>query len=462
MMLSSAHRREGRRVPVVMAAALAVAGSLALSAQTAGAQTASDWAMFHHDAQHTGVSPDTTIGVTHATAGLASRWHAKGGGGSHGLAAIQGSPVVVYNATLAKTVVYVATTGAPAALRMFDAATGALLNNYTLNKGSVSTPAVFGNTVYFGDQDHTLYALDATDLSLQCTYVTTGRIQASPVVDDVDGSGATVFIGDVGTNERNNGGNEWAINGVGNTNGPCTLKWKFRSWANLGNQGDKTGSWSSPALGQDAAGRWLLVMGSSNPDDSVYALDAVTGAQVWRFQTAINGADQDVGAPPTISAPGVNGLADGAVYINGKDKIEYALDLLTGAELWEFDMGTDAGIESNSVSGTALVGGDVVVSYATYTYELDAVTGSMVWRTPAMASISLASPAVSGAPGDQVVIVGDLAANLYAYNLGDGSLVWQHRFNPDSSNSKIIASAAVASGMVYIATVNPGKVFGIK
>jgi outer membrane protein assembly factor BamB len=94
-----------------------------------------------------------------------------------------------------------------------------------------------------------------------------------------------------------------------------------------------TGSWSPPALTNDTTGRPLLVFGSSNPDESVYALDARDGSQVWRFQT-IPGRHLDVGAGPTISPPGVDGFGDGVVYIDGKDKYEFALDSLTGSQIW--------------------------------------------------------------------------------------------------------------------------------
>ena len=74
------------------------------------------------------------------------------------------------------------------------------------------------------------------------------------------------------------------------------------------------------------------MFGTSNPDNAVYALNAASGARLWRFQTVQTGDDEDVGAGPTISAPGINGFTDGVVYIDGKDGVEYALDLLTGAE----------------------------------------------------------------------------------------------------------------------------------
>ena len=78
------------------------------------------------------------------------------------------------------------------------------------------------------------------------------------------------------------------------------------------------------------------MVGSSSPDCAVYALDARTGRQVWRFQTQIFSQDNDVGAGPTISPPGVNGFADGVAYVAGKNKVVHALNLRTGALIWRF------------------------------------------------------------------------------------------------------------------------------
>ena len=146
----------------------------------------------------------------------------------------------------------------------------------------------------------------------------------------------------------------------------------------------------------DSTGRTLVVFGTGQPDDAVYALDTATGAQVWRFQTTKNFSDADVGAGPTISAPGVNGDADGLVYIDGKDRIEYAIDLLTGTQLWDFDMGADANDRTNSVSCAALVGDIVVVAYADYVYEFNATTGAKIFRSVAMSGNVLGSVIVSG------------------------------------------------------------------
>jgi outer membrane protein assembly factor BamB len=187
-------------------------------------------------------------------------------------------------------------------------------------------------------------------------------------------------------------------------------------------------------------------------DDSVYALDASTGSLVWRFQTIATLSDQDVGAGPTISPPGVNGLADGAVYVDGKNTVEYALDLLTGSEIWTFNMQADSKLKANSVSTAAIVGSRVYVGYASGVYALDAVTGSRIWRTtdidPATKNV-LTSPAVSGAAGDQVLFVGDLSGGANGYRLSDGLVLWHFL-----SGGPIYASVAVGNSEVFVGSTD--------
>jgi len=121
-------------------------------------------------------------------------------------------------------------------------------------------------------------------------------------------------------------------------------------------------------------------------------------------------------------------------------------------------MGADAGVDVNSVSATSLVGGDVVVAYASYVYKLDAITGTALWRTAPTVSQMLASPSISGAAGDQVVFEGDLSGYEYGFRLSDGTQLYQHKFG---TNARILSSTAVSAGRAYLATTNPGKIFAI-
>ncbi len=422
----------------------------------AAAATSDDWSTFHYDAQHTGVSPDTTIGAASA-ASLGVQWSGPVGGGSSdpGIA----SPAVVYNATLAKTLVYVVSLNG--IVRAYDT-TGAVVwtSPQNIGGGAVVTPAVDANSLYVGSDNGVLTALDATTGALQCSYAlpvfapetVPGRIEDAPVVGH-DTTGPIVYFGDTGESESVNHGHEWAINGVGNTAGQCTLKWSH----DIGTTGGKkNGSWSPPALVTDSTGRPLVVFGTNQPDDAVYALDARDGSLVWRFQTLKNFSDADVGAGPTISAPGNNGFADGVVYIDGKDKQEYALNLLTGTQLWTFDLESDTAHSTNSVSCAALAGNLLVVAYWKYVYAFNATTGLIVWRSVASTGSTLGSVSISGAQGDQVVLRGDLSGDEYAYRLSDGFLLKTVKV----SSAALDSSTAVADGMAFIAGVD-GNVYAL-
>jgi outer membrane protein assembly factor BamB len=402
------------------------------------------WPTFGHDPLHSGVSSDTTIAAS-AAAGLTQRWSAS-------LSDIaQSSPAVAYIAKLRETVVYeVTTTGAVSA---FDAESGALVWQRSVGATVSSSPAVYEGTVYFGTASGTVEALNAATGAVRCSFTlpviapatAPGRLISSPVVRDVDGTGPTVFIGDAGTagpQESDNGGHFWAITGVGNTAGSCHEKWAYDNWPNRGKTGTQTGVWDEPALAHNSGGSWEVVFGTSNPDQSVYALNAVDGSLLWRFKTRYRGRDEDVGAGPTIGPQGSNGFAAGVVYIDGKDGIEYALDLLTGKKIWQYTLGLGTR-GPNGVSEAALRGDTLVVCYGTSVFALNATTGAVIWNTTPGGRIQ-ASPAVSGPSGDQVVFVGDNNGTEYGLNLQTGAPIFIA-----SSSGKLQASAAVADGMLY-------------
>ena len=403
-----------------------------------------NWSMFQFNQRHAGVTLDPTIGASTA-AHLSVKWKKTFVAANK---VLYSSPAVAFNNQLHKPLVYSASFAGAITAR--DLATGSVVWTKAGNGPIVSSPAVVGNTVYVGLAYAKLLALDATTGTLQCSFSPGGGVMGSPVVGHVDGTGPVVFFGDDGTSETNNAGHEWAVNGVGNSGGACTRRWVFNGWHNKGPTASRTGSWSPAGLTTDSTGRPLLVLGSSDPDDSVYALDARTGKLVWRFQTKITGGDQDVGAAPTIGGPGLNGFPHGVVYIDGKDTIEYALDLLTGTEIWEFDMrAASGGAGANSQSTAALVGGRVVVPYSRYVFSLNAATGAQVWRSGPAAGDYFSSPSVSGAPGDQVIIIGDAGGVEHAYRFSDGSSLFQLK-----TGGVIYSSAALAFGSVLFAASN--------
>jgi len=433
-------------------------GLRAGGATPTGTDPTQPWVMFGHDGLHSGASTDANL-----TSLTAPRLHVAW---SHEVGPlpkpVSASPVVAFDATLGKMLVYdVNATGSIAA---FDANTGKAIWQATLPYGQVgseralqdvSTPAIDGNTLYVGTTA-ALVALDATTGAVNCSFpipvqppsTEAGVIDSSPVVGHFDPSGPIVFFGDKGESEPNNGGHEWAVTGVGNTAGGCQQAWVFNSWQIQTPPAKLVGSWSSPALVQSANGTWLLVFGSSDPDDAVYALDASTGALVWRFQTPPNGPDHDVGAGPTISPPGANGFPDGVVYVDGKDTIEFAIDLSTGTQLWSFNMGTDTGVSVDAVSSGALVGNTLYVPYAHWVYAFDATTGAVLWKTDVgtgqfFSSSSVVSPA-SGVAGDPVLVLGNVTGTVYVFDAVTGTVL-----TTVSLGSPIFSSAAISGSDVF-------------
>src|SRR5262249_39908363 len=161
---------------------------------------------------------------------------------------------------------------------------------------------------------------------------------------------------------------------------------------------------------------------------TVVAVDARTGAQVWSYQ-APQGTDTDIGAGPTISAPGVNGFPDGEAYISSKYREVYALNLKTGALNWKFSIGNDSpGAGGATRSTAALLGNDLYVGYGAGVYDLNATTGAKVWKTedfnPATPEV-VSSPAIGGPSGDRVLFVGDMGGSFRAYSLS-GHQLWSY------------------------------------
>lgn len=171
-----------------MVAALAIVALVPSVAGGSGAASAvapagqADWPMFHHDEARAGVSSETILTATNA-AGLGVDWQANLGAASYV------SPAVVWNATLGKTLVFAANQSGT--VSAFAAATGDRLWVFKLTVHIQSSPAVADGVVYFGANDHFLYALDATTGTLRCRFQASGVISSSPLVTD-DGSGTVV------------------------------------------------------------------------------------------------------------------------------------------------------------------------------------------------------------------------------------------------------------------------------
>ncbi len=417
--------------PVAVAATGAAPAAIASQA----ASPTDSWPMFHGDPVHSGYSALTPFTASNAGT-MALDWRSYSGG------PLYGSPVVAYSAGLGKTVVYQGSQHG--LMSAFDAATGKLLWQAKLTNVAVnSTPSVVNGFLYFGATDHNLYKLNADTGQVACKVDLTGQLLASPVVADVDGTGLVVYIGDGGASGNDDGGHEWAVRAS-----DCSVKWSYSTFGNPPGSAPLTGSWSPPAIAVDSTGRPLLVFGGSSPEGAVYALDARDGTRAWFFQTLILENDDDVGAGPTISAPGVNGFPDGVVYVNGKNRYMYALNLTTGTQIWNFPVRTDSPSATGNTKTTAsLVGNRLYFGYGEGVYALDAVTGAKIWKTTDVGpktQIVISSVAVSGPAGNRVVFFGDVAAGLVALDASTGARVWTY------PTGGMLGSPALAGNHLFV------------
>jgi polyvinyl alcohol dehydrogenase (cytochrome) len=139
------------------------------------------------------------------------------------------------------------------------------------------------------------------------------------------------------------------------------VKWRFR----VG--GPVTASPSIVTLDVPGEGRTQLALVPSW-DHNVYALRTRDGSELWRFAMT----DQPGAAYPDAASTEVRRI-DGAerVFVAGGETL-YALDALTGREIWHFDAGTGCGVppgdcgfggpapETNEVESSPIVAGGAV------------------------------------------------------------------------------------------------------
>jgi outer membrane protein assembly factor BamB len=435
-------------IALPLAQAVPVAAHAAPTSKAAIPAGFADWIEHRGNALHTGVSPETILSTSTA---FKLHWSANTGDKSYS------SPAIAFDSQLNESLVYVG--NMLGEFNAYNAATGALVWHYQtpktkgLSKEIEASPAVDNNTVYFGDGDYHEYALNATTGALICTSPSMGGISASsPVIGNPSGTGSVLYFGDGGpSGSTSDGGHLWAMYGVGNTAGTaCSWDWMQDNFGSPpGSQTNLSGVYSTPAFGTLANHTAVVVVGTTDADDAIYAFNAITGAIIWRFQTLI-GIDSDVGAPPTLAEPGTIGAVgtasytDGVVYDTGKDGQTYAIDLQTGAPIWTFNIKKTIKHGNPAQSGAALVGNAVYIGYGAGVFSLNATTGTLIWTSPVAAPV-ISSVSVTGPAGKQVIAVGDYAGNVDAFSLATGANLFTY-----ATGAPIFGSAGISTGQFFI------------
>jgi outer membrane protein assembly factor BamB len=388
------------------------------------------WPEWHNSPSLTGVSADPTITTANAST-LGVKW-------MEPLAPALDSPMVGYDAAAGRKLAFVG--GKDGFFEAVSVSTGAIVWSDYLGATITSSPLVENGNVWIAPTGAGIvYKLDAATGATECTASITGAAESSPVIATPPGGVTTVYFGAL-----DSGGGNGPVAAYAESN--CAALWQWSSYVN-----DGTGTWTPLSYGLDASGVGLVVFGSSDPDSTEYALNATTGALVWHYATYSSpGQDWDIGAGADISAPGVNGFADGMAYVEGKDGILYALDLTTGALVWTYNFSgngpgnpakkTDA-LSTPALSGTTLVFGD-----ASGLYAVDARNGQERWFLQGTGVI-LSSPAIVGPSGSRVVAYGDLSGYFHVVSLSTGAPLYQYK-----TGAFITSSPADVDGTLLIAS----------
>ena len=192
-----------------------------------------------------------------------------------------------------------------------------LLWTYQAKRGTESTAAIVGDSVYLGTKGGGVLALRLSDGKLRWKFTANDSVSASPCV-----VGNAVYAGD-------ENGAFYAIN---RANGK--LIWKFKTK-------DKIISSATPAPGVVLVG-WY--------DYNLYCLDAHTGRLRWAFT-----ADAQVHCSPCV--------AEGRAIIAGCDGSVRSIDLATGREK------SKARVDENLAVAPAYQGGVVFVGTLTGEYS---------------------------------------------------------------------------------------------
>jgi outer membrane protein assembly factor BamB len=220
--------------------------------------------------------------------------------------------------------------------------TGRTVWSRPMPAGTESSPLVWGNSVYFGDQAGRVYSLNASTGRVNWIYHAAGAVKGGPAL-----AYGNLYFGDYA-------GRAYALN-------PTTGRTVWAVTTNGAEFGFGSGNfYATPAV---AFGR--VYMG--NTDGRVYSFAAETGALAWATTTGA----YVYASPAVADVPGIGPT----VYEGSYDGHFYAFDARTGAIRWRYNAG-------GRISGSSTILGNVVY-FSTLgsrtTTGLDARTGKRVF-----------------------------------------------------------------------------------
>ena len=276
-----------------------------------------------------------------------------------------------------------------------------------------SSPVHDNGTVYVGSDDGSLYALDVTSMALTWKAHTGGRVRSTPAIDKA----AVYFSSDDGYLYK-----------VAASDGSSI--WRFdlkcagfeRVLPSLHPPYSYDYLTSSPTVSDG-----VVFVGSAN--NNLYAVDAATGKEIWRFPTGGR----------IRSTPVVDGEH---IYFGSWDHHLYKLKAKTGEQIWRFDTGGVVQATPAVSDGRVFIG-----SRNPKVFAVDAATGEQLWEFDHTDGSWVES---SGVVFDGVLYVGSSdALTLFAFDGATGRLIWKYRTGGWSWSTP-----AVTDDTVYIGAIS--------
>jgi outer membrane protein assembly factor BamB len=161
----------------------------------------------------------------------------------------------------------------------------------------------------------------------------------------------------------------------------------------------------------------------------VYAVEAVTGEEVWSYET---GAKID-------STPVVH---EDTVYVGSSDSNLYAFNATTGDLLWSYPVGGEIVASPKYYNGSVFFG-----SKDWNFYALNVTDQSLTWGAPFPAGGEIwGSPAIA----DDRVFFGSNGGNLYSVWIENGTVDWNFTITAGTNGSVRFSSPTVYKGRVVV------------
>jgi outer membrane protein assembly factor BamB/predicted phosphodiesterase len=201
----------------------------------------------------------------------------------------------------------------------------------------ISTPAVAGKHVIFGNQTGLVKALSIKDGKEEWSFVTGGPIFSSPATH-----GNNVVFGSA----------DGYVYNLNPSNGE--VRWKFKT--------------ESAVLGSPLIHQGIIYIGGS--DGNFRSIDSKTGKELWHF-AGLNG--------PVVSTPVVY---ENLIIFGAWDTNLYALNRKSGTLIWKWNNGSP--VRNYSPASCIPVIHDGVIYLAApdrYLSAIDAASGKTLWRS---------------------------------------------------------------------------------